>query len=507
MRSTKTMIEDFYARHVRPTVRLKHVLLISVFFLIGTLVSLHSTDDALSARWTGANSAPRLQQALHLQDAEHRRLAWNHGKGKSWVNVSHPQESFYQTLLPDVRYATALIQGGLSNQLVGSLELLDYAQRSGRVGVLNDFVRYPIIDDAEHPPQDRLPVVSTFLLFCFSDHDIVRSAHLLYVSNSQYQKEMIFDLARYTELTSHPSLTFRDLKNSSTTLDQLACIAPQSGILSLTNKPPVRMSEEMNMNKIQPEGVQVNVWPCPIETGSNQAISMAGLVEFSEGGWWDFYERTVTTQNGGSEFGSLNRNFVCWADMYWVTDKQDIFSRWDPNWPGWTNVGKYLRYSTHLENLKDRYTDLVLGQHAQSNLPGHQRPFIAIHARHNDFPCSDQTSATCFKSATTYLEEITRIKKVLLDEQGVVIGDQDVIMFSDEVNPHWWNEVTDVLGWKRVDHKVLNTLDSMDNWWPTLIDMAMMSSAKGFIGSKGSTYSLFASLRVQDWNDGVISIV
>lgn len=36
------------------------------------------------------------------------------------------------------------------------------------------------------------------------------------------------------------------------------------------------------------------------------------------------------------------------------------------------------------------------------------------------------------------------------------------------------------LGWKRVDHRLLGTKERWDNWYPTLIDMVLMSKAKGF---------------------------
>lgn len=72
----------------------------------------------------------------------------------------------------------------------------------------------------------------------------------------------------------------------------------------------------------------------------------------------------------------------------------------------------------------------------------------------------------------------------------------------------------------------MGTKERWDNWYPTLLDMVMMSSAKGFsaslsppspacapltptslrrppVGTPGSTYSLFAALRVKDWNDGL----
>lgn len=36
--------------------------------------------------------------------------------------------------------------------------------------------------------------------------------------------------------------------------------------------------------------------------------------------------------------------------------------------------------------------------------------------------------------------------------------------------------------------------------------MVLMSQAKGFIGTSGSTYSLLAARRVTDWQQGVVTL-
>lgn len=147
--------------------------------------------------------------------------------------------------------------------------------------------------------------------------------------------------------------------------------------------------------------------------------------------------------------------------MYWVADSSSIEERWTDTWLGWTNAGRHLHYSAHLRELGDRYLHRVLS--GSSDNPNELlseptvydqthtavRPFITIHARHNDFPCQDKTSETCFKSATVYLDQIESMRHQLRTEKGVEVGEKDVIVFSVSVRrfPHPARQVQ--IGWCR----------------------------------------------------------
>ena len=67
----------------------------------------------------------------------------------------------------------------------------------------------------------------------------------------------------------------------------------------------------------------------------------------------------------------------------------------------------------------------------------------------------------------------------LAELRATALDPADVVVFSDETDPAWWEGVAE-LGWKRVDHEALGTSASRDNWYPTLIDGVLMASAKGF---------------------------
>lgn len=180
-------------------------------------------------------------------------------------------------------------------------------------------------------------------------------------------------------------------------------------------------------------------------------------------------------------------------------------------------------------------------------------------SRHGDFGCrssaraqSDQKpigDALCHARPSTYLPHVVSLRATL-SAQGADVGEDDVVVFSDETDERWWAGLPD--GWKRVDHDALGTEVKRDAWWPTLIGaraatrcasvirVCVWLTDRGFprtscrhgrpfarqglqsvlapnssvlaradlaspspVGTPDSTYSLFAARRVTDWNQGV----
>lgn len=59
------------------------------------------------------------------------------------------------------------------------------------------------------------------------------------------------------------------------------------------------------------------------------------------------------------------------------------------------------------------------------------------------------------------------------------------------------------LGWRTPNHTAERTEEKYGKWYPALIDAIVQSLAVGFVGTDGSTMSLVAKRRVEDWNGGV----
>lgn len=191
--------------------------------------------------------------------------------------------------------------------------------------------------------------------------------------------------------------------------------------------------------------------------------------------------------------------------MYWAAEHDNVFNeRWNTDWPAWETAGKHLRFAPPLERQASEYLKYIMDG---------DRPFIAIRtfflrsarllvradltccrflcpldARHGDFGCPESatpdpsrppSSSSCFRSPSSYIPTVSHLITALSELKDVSVSPRDVILFSDEEDEAWWAEVSE-LGWKRVDHRLLGTKERWDNWYPTLIDMVLMSKAKGF---------------------------
>jgi hypothetical protein len=72
------------------------------------------------------------------------------------------------------------------------------------------------------------------------------------------------------------------------------------------------------------------------------------------------------------------------------------------------------------------------------------------------------------------LPTVKTIRNRLAREQGVQVSAKSVVVFSDETDERWWDEVAD-MGWKRINHGELGTERRFDNWYPTLIGASARS--------------------------------
>jgi hypothetical protein len=64
-------------------------------------------------------------------------------------------------------------------------------------------------------------------------------------------------------------------------------------------------------------------------------------------------------------------------------------------------------------------------------------------------------------------------------------------------------------GWSHINHTSAEslTVEKYGEWYPLLIDKAILSMGIGFVGTQSSTFSILNARRVEDWNDGVAEFV
>jgi hypothetical protein len=129
--------------------------------------------------------------------------------------------------------------------------------------------------------------------------------------------------------------------------------------------------------------------------------------------------------------------------------------------------------------------------------------YITIHVRHGDFKGACHIPFDeCFAPLSAIARRVDEVKEELQRLKDITAA--HVILTSDETNITWWEEVA-AYGWYRIDHSA--TAPTYGAWYPVLIDTAIQSEGKGFVGTDRSTVSLITARRVKEWHDGVVRSV
>ncbi|KAF7302568.1 hypothetical protein HMN09_00891300 [Mycena chlorophos] len=170
--------------------------------------------------------------------------------------------------------------------------------------------------------------------------------------------------------------------------------------------------------------------------------------------------------------------------------------------PAWNTVGRHMHWNPSLDRLVDLFLQALFGLADGTTIP----PFISIHARHTDFAayCKPEPGQPCFTSLDAYTQEVERLQRRIFERKGIEV--KHVVVTSDETDPSWWAGVK-AAGWFVPDHDGLGTADYLGVWYPVLIDAVIQSRGHGFIGTEGSTMSILAARRVEDWQDGEASLL
>jgi hypothetical protein len=190
-------------------------------------------------------------------------------------------------------------------------------------------------------------------------------------------------------------------------------------------------------------------------------------------------------------------------------------------------VGKYLHWNPRIEEISRVYLRRTFRLGADAVIPPvrslsslslswaflnpssvstliYAKQYITIHVRHGDFKgwCDTPVIAECFAPLSSIARRVEEVREELQRVKGISIA--HVILTSDEKDRTWW-EAAAAYGWHRVDHSA--TAATYGDWYPVLIDTAIQSGGKGFVGTDRSTVSLLAARRVEAWNDGVVRSV
>ncbi|KAI1321070.1 hypothetical protein EDD11_008651 [Mortierella claussenii] len=200
-------------------------------------------------------------------------------------------------------------------------------------------------------------------------------------------------------------------------------------------------------------------------------------------------------------------------------------NRWDI---AWEEVGKYIRFlprfASYVEDLIAFRFGLLEG-HIHPHPPlelgtsildkgdlaetflsrkPRYKDYIAIHLRRGDIDvkCQNKAINDCIVPLSTYKEHVDRI----LNSQPKDSEPLEVVLVSDTESDEEKAEI-DRLGWYRLDHaKDSNLIEAakvLGPFSPAMIDSAVLTGrgARWVIGSRRSTMSWLAAMRLSSWNN------
>lgn len=138
--------------------------------------------------------------------------------------------------------------------------------------------------------------------------------------------------------------------------------------------------------------------------------------------------------------------------------------------PAWRFVGTHAHWTSRILEITSQLVSTAFGLSEGESLP----LFISVHIRHGDFTawCDGKDTApanaadpgphsACYAPLSAYTEKVKEVQAELLEKRGIDV--QRVLVTSDEQSPEWWDAIRG-LGWARIDHKTLQTVEKYGEW-------------------------------------------
>ncbi|GAA6005791.1 hypothetical protein JCM11491_004012 [Sporobolomyces phaffii] len=459
--------------------------LVVVSVLVGTVSWSHDPDSSSRWRIAALDSSHRDHQPLNLS------LIINY--------PTTPQDSLSSQLKPGVRYITALSYGGHANQFIGIQNLLYLGKVLNRVAII--------------------PTL-TPLHFRGLPQDMSR----------------FYDLQGFYESTAIPAVELSTLKwwnfTAPPPVEPLSCWSVLEQVADGRN---------INDGSMAVHNIDVKYYPLPVLSRATEdsKIWFESIHEFDSNPWakqkWidrvrdellphakpsdDVQADVAPTLKPGFDPRNTDppaENLLCLDTTFFLAARMfpPAFPASVPAEPfrfyedhAWIQAGQYLRFSTHLEALADRYLQSLFGISNIKNIP----PFITCHIRRGDF-----AEARGLTSIDKYTDAVRRVRDKLdwrrehpdgwtgpgkgneRFVKGLRGAQYPVVVATDEApGSDFVKMLREDLGWKVIDHDFMNTEDELGGWYPLLIDSVILSRGQGFVGTEFSTFSFLAGLRVK----------
>ncbi|GAA5975685.1 hypothetical protein JCM10908_005242 [Rhodotorula pacifica] len=409
--------------------------------------------------------------------------------------------------MPDVRYITTMSYGGHANQFIGVMNLLYLAKVTNRVAIIPTFTP-------------------------------------LHFSGTPQDLDVFYDLDRFIRESGIPAVKLSDCKpfgdeNSHLAIEKLSCWSVLERVAGNRN---------FNDGSMLVHAMDVRYWPLPMEQSPMLWAEDIQGFDYDLGArlaWIKRVNHELIPQRErpigrrpGERRPNLHENLkdgfdpgrneppsdqvFCLDNTFFVATR--VFPPAIPpaapaerlrsyEGQGWIQAGQYVHFSSHLESLADRYLVALFGVWTKRSIP----PFISVHIRRGDFEqARGLTAIEAFKDAVQRVRD--KLDRRMDDPEGWAGAGHEhqryfkgvrgkdyavVVTTDDSMDSDFVRHIRTELGWRVLDHDKMQTVKKLGEWYPTMIDAAVLARGRGFVGTEWSTFSYLAGSRVKYWNGGV----
>lgn len=167
----------------------------------------------------------------------------------------------------------------------------------------------------------------------------------------------------------------------------------------------------------------------------------------------------------------------------------------EPYAPGeglsWIDVGQYIYFNDRVESVADQYLMEIFNVDLVEEIP----VFISIHLRRGDF--QEFTGLTPLEKYQMALERVVKSLQIRIendnwrgpgkdafaryyDKKGGLLNaaDYKIVITTDEPSGSEFIRDVKALGWKVLDHQVMETDSSYGPWYSTILDAAILARGK-----------------------------
>ncbi|KZT55635.1 hypothetical protein CALCODRAFT_518640 [Calocera cornea HHB12733] len=373
-----------------------------------------------------------------------------------------PSIVFSTNLKPEYRYITGWLNSGWTNDVMTYANLLYLAHLTSRIAVLGPFV------------PSHLDISAGYLPF-----------------------SEVFDIPHLARALHMPIMEWSDLKSAeSEVAEEMGCWSTWMSYSGAAGNArsgwvPDTFALDVSYTPVPPEIYEHNA-------PNDPHITFASLLPlaFPEG---RSSALTKVSPAPSEPWGTVmppSDHLLCFDVLYFVQVGMSGAEWGEEYAPVWRLVGREMRWAGPLREKADQYLRSHWGVEEEEEIP----PYISVHVRRNDFRDYCSGTLTCMPTLAQLQRRVSEVQSRLLAEQGLSVP--NVLVTSDEQSPAWWSEVH-ALGYTSMNHTELNTEGKYGEWYPSVLDAVFLSLGKGFVGTEGSTMSLLARRRVEDWGGGV----